>query len=134
MQYVAFPPADAVVVGYLSEQLAALGDSATVATKIPSPRPTRLVRITASGGGGTLRTVLSARTVIVQCWEATEPDAGELAETCFGLLTWAWRNDAGAIRSASVVGAPASFPDPDTSLPRYQFTLSLDIRGTVHTI
>ncbi|WP_069164910.1 hypothetical protein [Nocardia altamirensis] len=128
-ELVVYPGIEALVVAYLSRQLTARADKAIVATRIPNPRPDRLVRVTAAGGGDD-RLVLSSRLVITECWDTSEPAAADLAELCHALLLAARRDPAEPqIRHAVTVGAPVNHPDPDTRHPRYQFTISLDLRG-----
>ncbi|MFI5783496.1 hypothetical protein [Nocardia sp. NPDC051570] len=130
-QLVVFPAVEAVVVAYLTAQLSARADPAWIATRIPDPRPPRLVRVSAAGGGND-RLVLAARTVIVECWDTREPDAAELAELCHAILLASARDPTEPrIRAATTVGAPVNHEDPDTHCPRYQFTISLDLRGVL---
>ena len=128
-EVVLYPPIEPLVITYLRTRLERWSDPVTVATRVPVPRPDRLVRITAAGGGET-NVVLSTRLVIVECWDTREPEAALLAERCWALLL-ASRTDPGEprIRNAVNVGAPVNHPDPDTRHPRYQFTVALTLRG-----
>jgi hypothetical protein len=70
----------------------------------------------------------------VQCWDVSEPAAAELSERVAALLIAAqYDPTAPDIRGVQMVGEPTSFPDPGTALPRYQFTVSIDVRGHVTT-
>jgi hypothetical protein len=129
VEIVQYDPIEAVVVAYLQAALAARSDTATVATKVHNPRPNRFVKVTAAGGAETAL-VLTDRTVIFECWDLAEPAAAFLAERSFAIMRASMRDHSEPrIRSVKVVGLPVSFPDPDTTLPRYQFTLSLTLRG-----
>ncbi|ATL65141.1 hypothetical protein [Nocardia terpenica] len=126
---VVYPAVESLVVAYLARTLAARTDQVVVATKVPAPRPDRLVRVTAAGGGND-RFVLASRLVIVECWDIREPGAADLAELCHALLLAARRDPAEpAIRNTVTVGAPVNHPDPDTHHARYQCTVSIDLRG-----
>ncbi|WP_378736057.1 hypothetical protein [Nocardia brasiliensis] len=128
-ELVVYPAIEALVVAYLSARLAARGDLAVVATKVPNPRPDRLVRVSAAGGGNDRR-ILASRMVIIECWDLREPEAAQLAELCHALLLSAPRDpQEPRIRAAVTAGAPVNHPDPDTRHPRYQATVSLDVRG-----
>ncbi|NQE86040.1 hypothetical protein [Nocardia terpenica] len=130
-ELVEFPAVETVVVAYLGARLAARGDPARIATAVPDPRPSRLVRVTAAGGGND-RLVLAARMVIVECWDTREPAAVELAELAHAILLAAARDPAEPrFRAVTTVGAPVNHEDPDTRCPRYQFTVSVDLRGTL---
>lgn len=128
-EVVAFPDAEAVCVEYLQAQFAARGDSAKVATKIPAPRPTRLVRVTRVGGGRR-NVAQDDATVVVECWDAGEPSAFKLARTARALL--GVMDVPGAfVPQGGEVSGPQFFPDPLTSNPRYQFTVIVRLRAEV---
>jgi hypothetical protein len=131
VEIVEYASIETVVVAYLQNALAGRGDGAAVATKVPNPRPDRFVRVTAAGGSEPAL-VLTDRTVIFECWDLTSPDASHLAERSFAIMRASMRDHSEErIRNVKVVGLPVSNPDPDTSLSRYQFTLSITLRGSV---
>lgn len=126
VEIITAPDVEAVAISYLKSHLT---DGTKVATKAPTPVIGRFVRVqSAPGGNDSL--VLSERLLIVQCWDPQAPAASALAEWCFAILKAAQRDPAEPrIRAVTVAGTPASFPDPDTTLPRYQFTVGLTLRG-----
>lgn len=128
-----FRDAEALVVAYLRSRLLELGQSARVATKIPkTDRPDRLVKVTRTGGPRRDLVADSAQ-ITVECWEATGPAAERLAALCRGLMG-AMPADVAyghSVHRVGEVGGPAYFPDGETDLPRYQFTVVVDIRGEV---
>lgn len=123
-----YPDVEALVIACLKPHVG----STKVATEVPNPRPDRLVRVW-SAGGSDRTMVTSTRLLVVQCWDKLSPAASDLAELCFAAVKSA-QHDPGqpTIRRVQTVGAPAFFPDPDTNLPRYQFTVAIDVRGVVH--
>ena len=129
-EVVVFTDAEALTVAYLRAQLTARGDTARVATEVPNPRPTRLVKVTRTGGPA-VYPATDTPTITVQCWDDDTVDASGLCRLTRALL-WALPADAthGAdIRKVVEVGGPAFFPDPATDLPRYQFSVQLNVRG-----
>lgn len=102
-----------------------------VASKIPNPRKPRMVRLELAGGYGR-NIALSKRNVIVQCWDESEPAAVQLAEKVSALL-FASPRSVPLVRYVDSLGEPTNFPDPATSLPRYQFTVTVTVRGLVST-
>lgn len=123
------PDAEAVVVAGLSSALSDRGDSAHVGTKVPNPRPPRLVRVSRTGGRRQ-DLVTDAAQLTFECWDATAPDASDFCRLVYALV-WAMQQSyvGGAwVRSVTEVGGPVFFPDPETDLPRYQFTASVDMR------
>ncbi|EME14807.1 hypothetical protein [Rhodococcus triatomae] len=126
-QLIVYPLVESVVISYLRPFVG----TTKIATKVPDSRPDRLIRVTAAGGsGGTV--VTSSRLVIVECWDKLAPDAADLAELSFAaLIAGARDHNEPRIRDVRVVSAPQSFPDPLTNAPRYQFTLSVTLRGQV---
>lgn len=130
-ELVVYPDVESLLVWYLGAEFGLRGEMARVGTKVPNPRPNRFVRITAAGGGERA-IVLSSRTVIFECWDTDDPAASALAELSYAIMRAAqWDAAVPTIRNVATVGAPASFPDPDTGTSRYQFTLSVDLRGHV---
>lgn len=126
-ELVVYPDVEALAIGVLKPHLG----STKVATSVPNPRPDRLVRVW-SAGGSDRTMVTSTRLVVVQCWDKASPSASDLAELCFAAVKSAQHDPSRPeIRRVQTVGAPAFFPDPDTNVPRYQFTVAIDVRGAV---
>ncbi len=119
-----FPDVEATVRAWLQPRL----QGVSVRTKVTNPREASSVRIQ-SAGGRRLNMVLSNRVVIVQCWDVSEPASARLAETVSAHLYAAQHDPASLIRRVDSVAEPSSFPDPATSLPRYQFTVSVLLRA-----
>lgn len=123
------PDVEAVYQSYLRTSLAARGWTAKVASVVPATRPEFMVKVTLTGGS--VRNQISHEVQLtVECWAADSLKASELARLCHALtiamqgavFSGVW------VRAARPVSNPASFPDPDTSTPRYQFTTRLDVR------
>lgn len=128
---IAFPDVEALVVSKLRAELAARSDTAHVSTRILNPRTDRSVRVFRSGGTRK-NLVVDSPQITIQCWGITAPDASELCRLCRAVLSvnrGAWRHGGVQAYGYDEVGGPAFFPDPDTNLPRYQFTCLLDVRG-----
>src|SRR5690606_2527290 len=94
--------------------------------------PKRFVRVSLAGGSNN-GLVLDNRTLIFECWGTSKPDAARLCEQAYSVIMAAKRDPAAYmfIRDVAVFGGPTYFPDPNTPNPRYQFTVSLTVRGTV---
>lgn len=125
-----FPDAVAVVVDYLTTELAARGDDATVTSKVPDPRPDRLVRVSRTGGPRT-SLVSDGAQISVECWDLLEEDAQDLAQTCRALLlVMRGTVQSGvAVYRVSELGGPALLPDPLSNAPRYVFSQQVQMRG-----
>lgn len=121
------PDVEAWAVTFLRAGLGALGDK--VATKVPATMPARMVRVSLTGGSRS-DVVTDRAQLTVECWADDEPTASNLARTAQAHMFSA----AGAIsnglwvRAVDSVGGVQFFPDPDTSKPRYQFTVRLTVR------
>lgn len=133
-----FPDVEAALVGYLTAELARRGQPATVATHVPDPRPDRLVKVTRTGGPQRDH-ITDLPQVTFECWATDEIEASELARLARALV---WLTTTTAVdtpdgpmwvRHTAEVGGIAFNPDPETRLPRYQFTAQLDVRGQVIT-
>ncbi|WP_052060116.1 hypothetical protein [Rhodococcoides fascians] len=127
-ELVVAPDAEAAIVSHLNAQLAARNDAATASTVIQDPRPTRFVR-TQRVGGPRRNLITDSPVLLFECWDLDTVAASELGRLVEAIVlatdgTWigtkpVWVDDVGD--SSGVV----HFPDPDTGLPRYQFTLQL---------
>lgn len=100
-----------------------------VSTEVPDPRPNELVKVTVTGGFDP-NLVTETPRLTFECWALTSVRASEICrevkayvkamngETVNGVF----------VRAVRTVGAPVSFPDPQTTLPRYQYTAELSCR------
>jgi hypothetical protein len=122
------PYAPRIVRDYLA---AALGAGVRVATKVPATRPAKLVTITTAPTGSGNNLALSPRRLIIQCYNADEAVAGELAETVLAHLRSAAYEQGNGLRNVTVVGTPARFDDPDDDTPRFQMTVDVLLRASV---
>lgn len=126
-----FPDAEAVVVGWLRPELGKNGIVIPVATKMPNPRPPRIVRIVRAGG--VQRDIVTDRaTMVFECWDSSAPAAANLAAVVRALLCAAapgWLGTAWSDRIVDLGMVPS--PDPDSGSPRYLVTAELHLRGSV---
>lgn len=129
---IAFPDAAEVYTRYLREQLVARGDMVQVGTRVPSPRPARLVRAERIGGAQ-LDVVTDRPRLDVHCWGATEADAADLMRVvrALTLAMPGWRG--AVVYDLAEVGGPNFLPDSATSSPRYALAVELSIRGATLT-
>lgn len=130
-EVVTFPDAVEHDLIYLRAQLGAIGDTATVANRVPHPRPVRLVKVNRTGGSR-LDLVRERVQQTVECWAPTVQEAHDLAQVCRGLL-WVmpdrYTGCTTYLPPDPEVGGMIELPDPDTESPRFTFTLQLDFRG-----
>lgn len=129
---VAFPDSVALCVAFLKAQFASRGETAKVASKVPNPRPNRLVRVSYGGG---VRADLGhdAARVTFDSWDTDEVSAAalhRLTRAVMGSLTEGDVIGSDWVAQVKEVGNPGLYPDPDTNLPRFQFTAELLIEGT----
>jgi hypothetical protein len=130
------PDVEAAVQSFLRASLTARGwVNFKVASSVPATRPQYMVKVTLTGGS-TRGQVSHDAQVTVECWAAKADGTGdsvkasELARLCHGLTGSLPGAFVGPVwfRRVQQVSGPVFFPDPDTSLPRYQFTSRLDVR------
>lgn len=113
------------------QQLKVALTNAHISSDVPTPLPDPLVTIQRVGGA-VQNLVTDAPVLIVQAWskdKATAHDLCMLARAHIHAMpgttvngTWVYK--------VTEVGGPGYFPDPDTSTPRYQFTVQMRTRGT----
>lgn len=123
------PDVESVAVTYLRTALGVLADK--VATKVPATMPAKMVRVSLTGGSRS-NLITDRVQLTVECWADDEPTASNLARKAHAhMLAAAGTITNGVwIRGVSEVGGVQFFPDPDTSKPRYQFTVRLSVRPT----
>lgn len=128
---VLFPDAEEVVVGFLRGALDDRGDTAEVATRVPNPRPSRLVLVRRLGGPR-LNLVADDPQIGVECWDGDTATAHDLAQVCRALIhTMTGRAvDGVPVYRVAELAGPANLPDPLSDQPRYVFTVQIAMRGT----
>lgn len=129
-EVILFPDVEALLISHLSERF----PDTPISTVVPDPRPKRFMRLRIVGGNN-LRINTDSTMVTFHCWEADSIKASQLARQARAYVhalagesindTWIYR-----VRD---VGGPVSNPDPLTKEPRYQFTVSLDVKGEAIT-
>jgi hypothetical protein len=125
---IAPPDGEALAVTWLKARFAARSESATVATKVPSTRPARMVRVSLAN---TLEVtpIHFYATLIFECWAPTEVAAAALARTAYAEMRASEDEDIDGIHVAEVVTAGGVANFPSETGPRYQFTLDLLLGG-----
>lgn len=127
-EVIVFPDAEALAITYLKAHIS----NVTIATKVPDPRPTngKLIKVTRVGGSK-LRLNADSPVLVFECWGSTTIEASELARLARAYVDAMAGEKVNGVWVFKVreVGGPAYFPDPDSSLPRYQFSVAIDMKG-----
>lgn len=116
-------------VAFLKAQFAARGESAKVATKVPSPRPPKFVKVRQMGAVRA-NVVQVAPMVLFECWaddDVVAEDLGILAES----LITALPDLSPACTRVTDVGGLYCDVDPDSNTPRWIFTKQLYLRAAL---
>ncbi|MGW4634337.1 hypothetical protein [Nocardia sp. NPDC004415] len=139
---VLFPDIEQVLVDYLTAQFAAVSDPANAVTRVPDPRPTRLVRVNRNDrkarvdvedreGRRSAQLILDRPRVVLECTD----DAGAaatLAALVRSILSAAAPGYLGTVWCDQVEDAGMeNDTDPATAAPRYTLVADLIVRGTV---
>jgi len=121
------PDVLAAATSYLRAGLGVLADR--VATEVPSTMPNNMVKVSLTGGSRA-GLVQDTAQVTVECWSSNTPTASLLARTAHAYMLAAASTSAGGlfVRKVETVGGVQYFPDPDTTKPRYQFTVRWHVR------
>lgn len=124
-EVVVFGDLEGVAVAWLKPRLTGI----KIATEVPTPRPPELVKVTLTGGSEP-NPVTEWSQLTFECWAAGSPRASEISRLVKAHLgAMEGETIAGVfIRKVRTVGTPVSFPDPETNLPRYQYTAELQHR------
>jgi hypothetical protein len=125
-EVIVFPDAEALAITYLKAHIS----NVIIATKVPDPRPTKLIKVTRVGGSK-LRLNADSPVLVFECWGSTTIEASELARLARAYIDAMAGEKVNGVWVFKVreVGGPAYFPDPDSSLPRYQFSVAIDMKG-----
>ncbi|HXH34328.1 MAG TPA: hypothetical protein VNJ54_07945 [Plantibacter sp.] len=118
-----FADAEALSVAFLKP----IASPEHVGTKVPNPRPKRLVRAYRSGGSAINR-VLERAQITVEAEAETSTKAFQLASAC----REAFLNDytrMPLVRGVEETVGLYYVPDPATNIDRYRFTVALTIRA-----
>ena len=102
-------------------------DPQTVATRVPTSRPSRFVTVSRAGGQ-LINPFTESVLLIVQVWDDDkvlgESRAEQTANLCVGIMrasSGTWVGDA-RVRRWEQNALPSYLPDPDTGIARFQFT------------
>jgi hypothetical protein len=122
---VLMPDAVAVVTDWLRDKV-----DADVMSRVPNPRPERLVVVRRVGGVARTR-VSDEPMMTVESWAPAEADAMDLAQLArFHIHRMPGRvNDPQVYRVTETAG-PAFLPDPLSTDPRATFTVMVHVRGS----
>jgi len=121
------PDVEAAAVTYLRTKLGVLADK--VATKVPTTMPSKMVRVSLTGGSRD-DIIMDQVQLTVECWADSEVTASNLARVAQAHMYAANGSTVGSawVRRVDSVGGVQFFPDPDSSKPRYQFTVRWHVR------
>lgn len=124
-EVIIFPDAINLACGIVGGLGAVALDGAPVVGRVPSPRPSRFVRILL--GGGTRETPVSRDvTLLVEGWAQTESDALHLCEIAVAILLAV----EGDMFGGREIGSPVILPDPTSGQERATATVGVRVRGS----
>ncbi|MEC5185300.1 hypothetical protein RCH12_002776 [Cryobacterium sp. MP_3.1] len=128
-----FPDIEALLIAWLSGQLAALSVDADVAKLIPAGRsqasPARpLVQLRVSGGRKDMAS-MAAPLITIDTWASDSETASGLAETVRGLIPELRLYAGVQFYLHNEAGGPVDFPDTPTGQSRYRQIHTIRYRG-----
>lgn len=130
-EVIVFPDVEDLLVTYLSTELAARGDTATVHTVVPADRPDRFVLVPRVGGTRA-NLVVDNATIGIEAWASTDQQAHDLCQLVRGLvhaLPGRVVDGVTFYRTGEFAG-PTNLPDPVSRQSRCIFTPTVSCRGT----
>lgn len=131
-EVITFPDIESLLVEYLTEQLPLYGETATVHTQIPSPRPDEFVTVPRVGGPRR-NIVVDTPTISADSWHIRPKAAHDLAQVVRGLVHAAEGQVLGGFQVYRVreFTGPGNLPDGVSAHARYTQAFSILIRGSV---
>lgn len=142
MERIVFSDIEMALVEYLTAELSDISDTAQVVTRVPDPRPARMVRVTRNDRKARLdvedregrrgaHLALDRPRLVLECTD----DAGfahELAANVRALVTAAAPGYIGEVWCDDVDDAGGeNDTDPETDAPRYTIVVDLIVRGKI---
>lgn len=127
---IVFPDAAAALITYLTGELAARGDTATVHRSVPMTRPARFLTVYRIGG---VRqgVVVDVPRFAVDGWDETPEGAHDLLMLARALIGATEGRTIGGVQVYRVteVGGPIDLPDPESEQARWSYQPELAVRG-----
>jgi hypothetical protein len=133
-EIVLYRDAEYEVTTYLRTALAGRSETYAQSVDVGTRKPTSFeppVVAVRRAGGLSDSIVIDHPRVDVQVWHTDDAKAHDLTQLCRALL-FRMPGSGGVIRVRDFLG-PTPIPDPETSSPRYLFTVELHMRGVVTT-
>jgi hypothetical protein len=126
-EVITFTSSEAMAVTWLNGKL---GSGVGVATKVPDPRPEKLVKVTATGAHR-LDLAYREAQLTFECWATEETDAEDIAELVHAHMKAAEGEtiNGAFVRRVNTVGGPVNSPDPESQTARYLVTVGVQYRG-----
>lgn len=121
-----FDPVEDAFVTYLKGM-----QPAKVVTNVPSTRPVKFIQL--ERVGGTVGLVRDSPLMLFRCWDVSRAAAAKFATDTMRQVSMVRTLGGLPVYNKRVVGGPVFMPDPDTNIPRYQFTFQCDVRGKFPT-
>jgi hypothetical protein len=106
-----------------------LGTGVKISTKVPAPRPAKFARVLLTGGPR-LDLAYREAQLTFQGWGATETEAEDICNLAYGhIFAVAGETVNGVfVRKVREIGGVVNFEDPESTSPRYQFTVGAACR------
>lgn len=124
-EYVVFGDVEAAVIVWLTPRL----EPVEAGTEVPDDRPTEFVKVSRTGASDS-NLVTERAQITFECWAADDVRAGDICRLVKALVKAMNGQTVNGIfvRKVGTVGGPVAFADPETKLPRYQYTAELATR------
>lgn len=128
-----FPDIEALLQAHLTTELVALGDTASVHTRVPETRPARFVLVPRVGGVADMaKLVVDDATIGFECWAESPAKAYDLVSKVRAIVHGLPGQVIGGTPFYKVVeyAGPANLPDATSRQARFVYTVSISFRGT----
>lgn len=122
-----FDPVEDAFVAYLK----GLAPEVRVVTSVPANRPVKFIQL--ERVGGPVDPLRDSPLMIFRCWDESRAKAAKFATDTLRQVMQVREFGGLPVYNKRVVGGPVFMPDPDTNIPRYQFTFQCDVRGKFPT-
>lgn len=125
LEVIVFPDAEALVVGYLNDNL-----TYPASTRVDASRPARFCQVIRTGGPRSTMVTDGAQLTFLS-WSTDETEAAADAQQVRAFVNAlpGEQLDGHTVYRVEEFSGPSFDPDPDTGRPRYKHTARIHIRG-----
>lgn len=126
-----FPDSARLTAKWVNEGFIEAGRAERAFTTVPKERPARFVKLSRMGGVKMPNLVYDKAIIAVEAWAPSDKEAGEICQWVRARIEDLSFRKVDGFQCALVdeLAGPQAFPDRDSHVPRYLYTVQVPFRG-----